>query len=149
MNKFKKKTKTTKKGNKIKYFILFFIAIIFIVINGICYTVIFERQGFDMVIGFVLPLVAVLFNIVFCMLLDLRFPVKMANNESEILNRRILSLVPKVVAIVIGLLPMLLPMIIDTEIILLTYLALLLLGTLLTILNYVIKRKVILKNLFN
>ena len=132
-----------------KIFSNLLLAIIFIIINGICYTIIFDRHNFDMVIGFILPLGAVLFNIVFCMLLDLRFPVKKVNNESEILNRRLLSLVPKVVAIVIGLLPMLLPMIIDTNIILLTYLGLLLLGTLLSILNYVIKRKAILKNLFN
>lgn len=132
-----------------KVFSNLLVAMFFILVNGICYTIIFERHGFDMVIGYILSLGAVLFNIVFCLFIDLRFPIKNANNESEILNRRLLSIVPKIIAIVIGLLPMLLPMIIDTKIILLTYLGLLLLGTLLIILIYLIKRNAILKNLFN
>ena len=125
------------------------VAVFFILINGICYTIIFERHGFNMVIGFILPLGATLFNIVFCLLIDLRFPVKKANNESEILSKRLLLLLPKAIAIIIGLLPVLLPMIIDTKIILLTYLAILLLGVILSILNYLIRKKTILNNLFN
>lgn len=86
------------------------VAGLFILINGICYSIIFERHGFNMVIGFILPLGAVLFNTVFCLLIDLLFPVKKASDESEILSKRLVLLVPKAIAIIIGLLPILLPM---------------------------------------
>lgn len=125
------------------------VGLLFIIVNGICYSIIFNRHGFNMVIGFILPVGALLFNVIVCLLIDLKFPIKRANNDSEILNRRLLSIVPKVISIIIGLLPLLLPMISDTKIILLTYLAIFLLGTIICLIYYLVKHCSILNNLFN
>ena len=122
---------------------------IFIVINGLCYSKLFMVHGFDMVISFILPFSAVLFNVVMCLLLDLRFYLKGVSNEGEILNSRLLNIVPIVIAFLIGLLPFLFHLILEYKIVLLTFVAIMLLGVLLSILNYIIHRKKIINNLFD
>ncbi|HAB66496.1 MAG TPA: hypothetical protein DCE23_03915, partial [Firmicutes bacterium] len=83
---------------------------IFIIINLIITFFFLKLKKIEMLLCFLLPFIALIFINNTCLLLDLIFIEKIEKDDNVIIKQRLINLVPMFLSILIGLLPVLLPL---------------------------------------
>lgn len=89
-----------------KWFINVLMGSLFVLINGSLVTCMFKLSGFKLVIVYLLPFVSLMLNSLIGLFLDAFFVVKNCNDDNVIMKQRVVTLVPSIVALLIGFLPM-------------------------------------------
>ena len=117
------------------------ISIPLILIDAIALKFIFDTNNFMFLICIIFPILALFF------VLDYRFINLKTENEIFIIKQRMVVFVPYIVSILIAVLPFLLPLYIDSKVILIFYSFVMFLGIMTCLIYLLIKRKKLEKNL--
>lgn len=123
------------------------ISIPLILIDAIALKFIFDTNNFMFLICIIFPILALGFVAILGLVLDYRFINLKTENEIFIIKQRMVVFVPYIVSILIAVLPFLLPLYIDSKVILIFYSFVMFLGIMTCLIYLLIKRKKLEKNL--
>ena len=121
---------------------------IFIIFNDIVLYSYFKYDAFMVSINIVLPLLALMFNSLLGITLDCTFIDKKEKDNNVIIKQRFITLIPSIVAVLIGLVPFLEPVFLKYRVVLLTYGFIYLLFMITCIVYLIVFRKSLKKKLF-
>ena len=89
-----------------KWFVNVMIGSLFVLINSFLVSYIFDISGNRLLIVYLFPLMALMLNSLIGLFLDSFFLVKNCNDDNVIMKQRFVTLVPSIVALFIGFLPL-------------------------------------------
>ena len=131
-----------------KWFVNVLIGFIFVIINGTIAVVVFKLKGVMILICYLLPLVALMFNSLIGLLLDSVFIMKDSNDNNSIIKQRLITFVPNIIALIIGFLPMMVVGYRNYKLLNGTYILIMILIMLGIIVYMIIKRKSLTQKIF-
>lgn len=120
-----------------------------IIIMGISLILFYDFDKWTEVFSFILPFSSLAFICFTGLTLDLRFPVLKADSREEIVNQRLLNLVPPIIAIGLIVIPFITGFVFKNYYIFLGTILILGIGILIEMLYLLISAKKIMKNLFH
>ncbi len=132
-----------------KWFTNVFISSIFVIIEGLLFIIKFKMFNYAIIFWIGLPLLFVMFMSLTGLVLDYTFVSKKEKSDNVIMRQRLITFVPTVISIIVGLLPIFLNTGLKVDFFSGAYMILIAILILIEVLYLVINKKKLLTNLFN
>ncbi len=125
------------------------IGTIIILVNGTACLIILDLNKWNILFNYIVPFVGLLFISLTGLILDYRFIEKKEENDNAIIRQRLVVMIPKFIALLLGVMIIIFPMVVDYKIIMGTYLLILIILLIVELFYLLFNRKKLLDNLFN
>lgn len=122
---------------------------IIVVVNGTVCLIVLDLNKWNILFNYVVPFMGLLFVSLTGLILDYRFIEKKEDNDNVIIRQRLVVMVPKFIALLLGIMIIVFPIVVDYKVIMGTYILILILLLLMELSYLLFNRKKLLDNLFN